>query len=154
MISTNRRQFLEDLLKQGPQLTPEQYDDYRRQLDQKINRTEREERQMRWFVAGAWLAALAVFACAVSLLVVHARGSFVNPLPDWFLAVMAEGLVLCPALGLLLLGLYLFKYRRRVSLAREEIQRAVFADLQVQMNVLRGKVDSMEKADPAQVERP
>jgi Ni/Fe-hydrogenase subunit HybB-like protein len=138
-MNNQQEQFVEGLLNQMPQLSSEQYLKYRRELDDKLARARREEKAMRWIVVGAWLAALALCLGAV----LWSRHSGRPPLgryDEWLPPLNVAAALLLPVGALLLLGLYLFKYRIRVSRARHQAQAADLAEVQRQLNELRAQL--------------
>jgi len=145
----NKRQeeFVEELLNQMPQLNSEQYRNYRRELDDKLSRAGREEKAMRWIVVAAWVAALLLYSGAVALSF-HYENLQRGSLPDWFVFSLVAAVLLLPVGALLLLALYLFKYRRRLSRARASAQEAALGELQRQLNELRGRLLPVQKDNP------
>jgi len=138
-MDDRHEQFVEKLLNQLPQLSSEQYVKYRKELDHKLAAAQRDEKTTRWIVAGAWIGAVAFFAGTqwLSVLVLRNPG---HRLPDWIVLPLVAAAILMPVGGLLLLALYLFKYRRRSVRARLAAQDAALAELQRQLNELRSKL--------------
>jgi hypothetical protein len=143
-MNSGQHKFVEELLKQMPELNSEPYTRYRRELDDKLARARRDEKAMRWIVLGAWAIAFMLWAAAMALSFHSARNSQ-GQLPDALLLAMAAVMLLLPAAALLLLALYLFKYRRRVTAARASAQAAALAEVQRQLNELRAQLLPAQK---------
>jgi hypothetical protein len=143
-MSTKQDQFVEELLKQMPELNSEQYTKYRSELDSKLERARREEAAMRWVVVGVWAAALLLWVAAV-LVSLHFGQEPQRSIPEGLLFTAAEVVLLIPVAALLLLALYLFKYRRRISSARAQAQAAALGELQRQINELRAQLLPAQK---------
>lgn len=131
--------FLETLLKQGPQLSLEQYAVYRRNLRERLARAEREERSMRRivFIVGG-LAGVLWFGWA---------GFFINDvqaLPGIVFVLLVALSVLVPVFGGYAVLLYFLKYRPRVRDAQQQEERALLLDLQRQIDQLRGQFSRPE----------
>ena len=138
MNSPQEEEFVEALLNQMPQLNSEQYTRYRRELDDKLVRARQEEKAMRRIVAGAWAAAFAV--CASAVLCARSNPTSQGQIPDSLLFGAASITLLTPVAALMLLALYLFKYRRKVTVAEGEKQEAALGELQRQLNELRAQL--------------
>jgi Ni/Fe-hydrogenase subunit HybB-like protein len=146
-MNSRQERFVEDLLQQMPQLNSEQYRNYRRDLDDKLAHARREEKTMRWIVVCAWVAALALDVCGMllSMRFEHLqRGRFLG----WLVLPVATTVLLAPIGALLLLALYLFKYRRRLSRAHVKAQEAAIGELQRQLNELRAQLLPAQKDKP------
>jgi hypothetical protein len=146
-MNKGQEKFVQELLQQMPELNSEQYTRYRRELDDKLAHARAEEKTMRRIVIGAWTLALALWA-AVVLWSIHSGDPTGGKLPESVATVM----LLVPITALLLLALYLFKYRRKVALFRVRTQEAALGELQRQLNELRtqilpGQTDK-DKASP------
>jgi len=146
MTSSQRQQFLEELLNQMPQLNSEQYQHYRQELDEKLARARSAEKSMRRIVAGAWGGTVALYIIVAVLC--YRLKSPPSPFPDWFALVLAACVLLVPLAALLLLGLYLFKYRRKLSRTQAKAQQAALGELQRQLNELRAQLLPINKNQP------
>lgn len=134
------QEFVEDLLQQAPQLTSAQYQEYRRELETRMARFSREERSMRWVVLGFGLVASAWIGTVVVLGRSSSPGTGLMRLPEYLLVALAGSVILFPTAALILLGIYLFKYRRRVVQSRSEARGAAIRELQRQLNELRAQL--------------
>ena len=119
--------FLEALLKQGPQLSPEQYSAYRRRLHERLARAEREELGMRRIVF-VLVGLAAVLFLGIGVL---------QPSQGAALTVLMVANILVPLVAGCAVLLYFFKYRPRLRDAQRQEQHALLLDLQRQLNELR-----------------
>lgn len=142
-MNSRHAQFVEELLNQMPQLNSEQYLNYRRELDDKLARARREEKSMRWIVIGAWLGALVLYVGGVLLFILSGLH-----LPDWFRLPLVLAILVLFLAALLLLTLYLFKYRRKLNHARAAAQEAALGEIQRQLNELRAQLPAAQKGQP------
>lgn len=130
-----KNDFLETLLKQGPQLSAAQYAEYRRQLHEKLARFEREEKSMRRIVYVTCGLTGALYLGLFGL-----AANRVGDLPSVVASALVVGIILLPLFTLFFLMLYFLKYRPRLQDANREDQRALLVELQRQLNELRDKL--------------
>lgn len=131
----DREDLIANLLQQDHQLTDIQMKEYRMKLEQRIEKAERQARQMRiaiYVVLGVWLFA---FATAP---IVEALGTEMSNTVNvvWFIALAAS-----PLCGAWFLLRYLAKYRPAVSHGRTELQTAMILQLQRQVADLVARLD-------------
>jgi type VI protein secretion system component VasK len=132
--------FLETLLKQGPQLSMEQYAAYRRNLRERLARAEREERSMRRivFVVGGLAGVLWFVWVGLSV------NDVLQVLPGIVWAVLVAASTLMPVFAGYAVLLYFLKYRPRLRDAQQQEQRALLLDLQRQLDELRAQLSHPE----------
>ena len=150
-MNKGQDKFVQELLQQMPELNSEQYTRYRRELDDKLAHARAEEKAMRRIVIGAWILALALWV-AVVLWSIHSGDPTGRKIPEGLLLSLAGVMLLAPITALLLLALYLFKYRRKVALFHGRTQEAALGELQRQLNELRTQLlpgqTEKDKASP------
>jgi hypothetical protein len=136
--------FLETLLKLGPQLSSDQYAAYRHSLRERLARAEREERSMRRivFIVGGLAGVLVLVLWLVWAGLLNLND--VQALPGMILAVFLLASALMPVFAGYAALLYFLKYRPRLTVAQQEEQRALLLDLQRQLDELRAQLPHPE----------
>jgi hypothetical protein len=125
--------FKEMLLRQGPQLSPDQYAEYRRRLDDRLAGAAREERSMRRIVYLVCGLAGALWLLGWDL-ILNNNVEILSGLIGGLLLVAGA---LLPILAGYALLLYCLKYRPNLKEAQQQEQRALLLDVQHQLNELR-----------------
>ena len=120
-MNTDGKKFAEELLKQEHFLPPQQYAEYRRRLDEKMARAEREERTMRRVVY--------VFCALIGLAYLSGFCLSLNQYVTLALPGLCVAAVLFPVCAIVLL-FYFLKYRPRLHDARREGTHAILIDLE------------------------
>lgn len=138
-MNKGHEKFVQELLNQMPQLSSERYTSYRRQLAEKLASVRREEKAMRWIVLAAWIGTTLI-CCGGIVFSLRHSDFHQKVLPDWFSLILAASILLLPVGTLLLLGLYLFKYRRRVTRSQAALHEAALEELQRQINEMRAEL--------------
>lgn len=133
------KDFLEKLLNQEPVMTTEEYQSYRRELDQKFARVERDEQRSRHLVGIAIIVFVlgngGIFALNLA---------YTTAMPEPVLTMLAGFFLLSPVFCLILVGIYLFKYRLRLRRMRDQAHEVTLRDLQRQILELREKLAAAE----------
>ncbi len=133
-----REDLVANLLAQDPNLSDSQMEEYRMQLEQKIDKAERQAWQMRvaiYVALGTWMIAMAVapFLKAMG----NEMSTTLNVV--WLIAIAAA-----PLCGVWFLIVYLVKYRPAVGQTRTDFQTTVILQLQRQVAELTERLNKQQ----------
>ena len=134
--------FVESLLAQDDFLGSPELAEHRRKVMERLGQARRMEGRARKFVLAACLAAFtivgAIFAGA-AYEITHV------PLPTWAVMLVALVVILSPLTALLLICIYLFRYRLELARAKKAARDQALAEIPRQLNQLRQELTELRK---------
>lgn len=123
--------FVRELLNQEQTLSPQQYSEYRRKLNEKLLRVEREEKSMRIIAAVSW-GLWAMLALAGGIVDFN-REHF----PETVRLSLITAIIIATSCAVVFSLLYLIRYRPRV---RRFEQVALLEQIQHELRELRDRL--------------
>jgi|ERR1041385_1052329 prepilin-type N-terminal cleavage/methylation domain-containing protein len=135
--------FVEGLLAQDSFFASPELAEQRRKIIDRLNEAGHHEKRARRFVLTAcaicFVIVGSVFAGA-AFEIMHAAAW-----PDWARIIVALVVLLSPMTVLLLVGLYLFRYRWELVSARKAARRQALAEIPRQISELRHELEELRK---------
>src|ERR1051326_5635330 len=135
--------FVESLLAQDSFFASSELAEHRRRVIDRLTEARKKEKRARKFVLIAWGAAIAIVGAVFAGAAYEVTQSSVWP--DWVTMVLALVVLLSPLTALLLLGLYLFRYRWELVRARKAAREQALSEIPRQLKELRQELDRLRK---------
>jgi prepilin-type N-terminal cleavage/methylation domain-containing protein/prepilin-type processing-associated H-X9-DG protein len=131
--------FVSSLLMQDELLRSEKFEPHRRELLERLEAAGQRERKARRGTITAGVAGAAIFAVLIGIAMLPSSQAWSDPL----IYLVATTVILTPVTILILLGIYLFRYRAEVARAKKELRRETLLEIPRQITELRKEIEEL-----------
>lgn len=141
MKEPSLEEFASALLAQDAWFDSPEHLEHRREVIRRLTRAAQREKQTRPAVVFAWVAGALVLAILCFL---ATREAVIMSWPDWIRTALALVFILTPVTMLLLLGIYLFRYRLELVRAKRQARQQALMELPKRLDQMRRELDELK----------